>query len=287
MSALDDSPRVPAAPTKAGWYPALPCCPFCSSRQFKRGEHPSGVCVSCFHRLSPARLAQLEHVPAAIAPAGYAFYLRKPEHWVASQLGSSHLRGIPHGDHVAEAHRLMHLLLARFWHGEENELSYDVLGAMHHDVWAQVGEVGDLDDFQDSEDSIQLRAKRERHNLHVRIWRNKFNNRVAKPLLVTLARLGLAAAAPSIARAPTTTPAVGWVPYLIVDAVTPGRSSTYWSFVLDHWVDDVQVVMVGSGLAYPTHVSVIARGVPGEQLEFSAATLLSLLQAVQKAPASA
>lgn len=231
-------------------------------------------------KLSPARLGLLEHVPSALSYQGYQLYTKKPARWVALQLGSSHLKGAPHGDYKAEAHRILHLLLARFWQGEENDLGYDVLTALHHDVWQQVGDAGGMDGGQDSEDSTQLRAIRERHNLHVRIWRNKFNNRVAKPLLATLERCGVPTQATSIAR--TAQPgAVGWQPHFILDAITPGRAATYWSFVLDHWTADVQVIAAGSGLAYPTHLNTVISGEVSEAVEFSTATLVALLQRYQ------
>lgn len=261
-----------------GWYPAVPCCPHCYSSASRRSEHPSGVCVTCLRKLSPQRKRLLEPIPDLLTQESWSFFQRDPERWLAFAVGKSHVP--PIARHL-EARRVMHLACARFWNEADSPLGYELFAP--EDIESRVWEHGpdfslDTDAQQASCDSVEMRASRERHNLHVRIWRNKFNGRIARPLLQWLHQLGLPTSdgkPPTIARTARTTAGGGWVVDLILDAWDPGNGPTRWVLVLSNEEEDKSISMLGVGITPPTHISWECRGHLGPVLEYSRALLLS------------
>jgi hypothetical protein len=266
-------------PSELGWYPVVPCCPHCYSSKHRRSSHPSGICVRCLGTLSPQRLALLEPLPDLLTPESWSLYRRSPERWLRLELGKGHI--CPAGT-TKEAHRLMHLACARFWNGEDTPLMYELFEppVPGEVAWAHTDDTSlDLDVFVRSEDSTELRAARERHNLHVRIWRNKFNTRIARPLFEWLHQLGCPDAATplTIRREQKTGGGGGWVADLVLEALTPGRTPTHWVLMLSNEESDVVISMLGTGLTQP---QVICRTVGdhlGCTVPYSRATLLDYL----------
>jgi hypothetical protein len=269
------NPLFSPQPKPRHWYPAVPCCPFCQRATLPRSDHATGVCTSCAAK--PGVAHRLEPVPAALRAKGFQLFLDRPFRWLALQMGKSHVRGLPQALRAAEPHRVMHILLTRFWGDEDTELTYDVLSTLHPDVWAQVGDE-DGGGMESPDESEVLRERRERRSLYVRIWRSKFNSRVAKPLLTWLSEAGIDLADRSIAREKKTTTMGGWQVALVLDAMGVKRKPTYWSLVLSHPMKEgMSIVCTGQGCALPTHITVLDEDVVVVESAYNGQVLYSVL----------
>lgn len=261
------------------WYPAVPCCPHCQSNTSSRSLLASCLCTTCAK--IPGVKARAEHVPPLIGPKGYEFFQKKPIAWLAYQLGKSGLRAIPPQYREREARRLMHIAIVRFWGDDDDiDITYDILRNEARDPWQQDGTVGGgMDSFQPSEDSEVVRDARSTHHLYVRIFRNKLNTAILKPLLAWLADVRVQMASTTIARSTTVTDEDGWVPSLMLMGDSATGETRSWAVTFVNTQSAFVVVLNGRGVHFPdTLATLTLDGEPLTEQAFSRAALEDVLR---------
>ena len=260
-------------PLRGKWYPLLPSCPHCARSDRPRSTSDTGLCVVCnaSHQIS----RRSEDLLPGLEPAQWRLYQNDPDKWLAYQMGRSYQASLPPIARATEAHRLMHLLICRFHGAEENEISYDALTTL--DPWTYDNDDGlsGMDQQQDEHDSEFLRTQRERHNLNVRIWRTKFNTKVARPLIAWLKSANAQIASDGIERTNNTT-AGGWEVTLILHALVKPVRFTEWALIFTKGWRDIHCW--GMGMELPGHITVMDNLVHTTELPFSHATLLDLMR---------
>lgn len=236
------------------WYAVVPCCPHCRRKDVPRSPHRTSLCVECVKNAGIVR--RTEALPAILSPRSFLMFKAKPQKWLALNVGASHVKELPDAMKKLEPHRLMHLMVARYWGDEDNDFTYTSY-TMPFDPWAQDPEVAEAEDVTDGAPNQMLLAQqRNRHTLHVRMFRNRFNNRVARPILTWLSKCGVPLTSTSIARMKVQEGESMVGVTCVLDKLGTPMSNTRWHLVLD-FPSGVHLVCKGIGITFPTQMALV------------------------------
>jgi hypothetical protein len=236
------------------WYPVVPCCPHCRRSNVARSAHRTSLCVECAR--NPGIVRRTEPLPATLSPRSFSLYKTKPLRWLMLNVGKSHLKDLPKHLRDLEPHRFMHLMVARFWGDEDNDFTYSAY-TMPFDAWAQDSEVAEAEEVTDgAPNHIMLSQQRNRHTLHVRMFRNRFNGRVAHPILSWLERCGVPLVSSSIARTKSSEGEGKVGVTFVLDKLGTPMSNTRWHLVLD-FPSGAMLLCRGVGITHPATMSLM------------------------------